>query len=275
MNAPVDREGVKQPVFVEGAHAHGVSQEEAYALARACARLLKERFGVRAVYLFGSVTGQTPWHDRSDIDLAVEGLPPGRWGEAMSALGKIVPPALHVDLFELEEFPELAGWAKGEKTMPTDPLEALRGLIETELQKMERVVQSLQEHLPHLPEEPNEWDKRAVGSLLHDFYTGAERIFERIAVQVDGALPTGDKWHADLLQQMAQPRSGVREAVVDEPLAARLLEHLQFRHRFRHTYGSGLEWGKMRPLAEGLGGLFGQLRARLEALPRTLRLRAE
>jgi predicted nucleotidyltransferase len=41
----------------------------------ACARLLKERFGVQRVIPFGSLVGQGPWHARSDIDVAEETAP--------------------------------------------------------------------------------------------------------------------------------------------------------------------------------------------------------
>ena len=185
----------------------------------------------------------------------------------MQALEKIVPANLRIDLFELEKAPpELIALAKRATPLPEEPREALRLLIETELKQMEQVVQSLYEHLPRLPEQFNGWDKRVVGSIMHDFYNGVERIFERIAVQVDGHLPAGERWHQDLLEQMAQPRPGVRGAVVDEQLAARLLEHLKFRPRFRHTYGPELEWEKMRPLAEELGDLLVQLKARLEVV---------
>lgn len=42
--------------------------------AAACIDLLKTRFGVRRASVFGSLAGHSPWHARSDIDIAVEGL---------------------------------------------------------------------------------------------------------------------------------------------------------------------------------------------------------
>jgi len=38
---------------------------------------------------------------------------------------------------------------------------------------------------------------------LHDYYTAAETLFERVARLLDGDVPGGDRWHRDLLQQMA------------------------------------------------------------------------
>ncbi|HIE28381.1 TPA: nucleotidyltransferase domain-containing protein [Candidatus Poribacteria bacterium] len=57
---------------MEAKHNAILSQTEALVIASKCARVLKERFSVRKVYLFGSVTGESPWHDRSDLDIAVE-----------------------------------------------------------------------------------------------------------------------------------------------------------------------------------------------------------
>ena len=82
-------------------------QERAWAVARAAARLLraaarllKERFGARRVRAFGSLP--TPWfRERSDIDLAVEGVPPERLGEAEAALAELAPD-FRVDLVPLE-----------------------------------------------------------------------------------------------------------------------------------------------------------------------------
>ncbi|WP_448591074.1 nucleotidyltransferase family protein [Thermoflexus hugenholtzii] len=75
-------------------------QERAWAVARAAARLLKEHFGARRVRAFGSLP--TPWfRERSDIDLAVEGVPPERLGEAEAALAELAPD-FRVDLVPLE-----------------------------------------------------------------------------------------------------------------------------------------------------------------------------
>jgi len=35
---------------------------------------------------------------------------------------------------------------------------------------------------------------------LHSFYSGAERLFEAIANELDGGLPKGEAWHRELLR---------------------------------------------------------------------------
>lgn len=50
--------------------------ERARVLAQQAAALLREKFGARRVILFGSLARGALLHPRSDIDLAVEGVPP-------------------------------------------------------------------------------------------------------------------------------------------------------------------------------------------------------
>lgn len=78
-------------------------RQQAQEDAEACARLLKERFGAREVYLFGSLAGQSPWHSRSDIDLAVEGLAHREYIPALSALWQLLPEGLEQTLTLLRQ----------------------------------------------------------------------------------------------------------------------------------------------------------------------------
>jgi predicted nucleotidyltransferase len=74
-----------------------------------CARLLVERFDARRVYLFGSLARGHRLHSGSDIDLAVEGLGPGRvYWRALSQLWELLPPGAELDLVPMEDaHPEL------------------------------------------------------------------------------------------------------------------------------------------------------------------------
>ena len=112
---------------------------------------------------------------------------------------------------------------------------------------------------------PTRTELRAMASILHEFYNGVERIFERVAVGLGEGVPQGAYWHADLLAHMATVREGKRSAVVDEPLRARLKEYLEFRHFFRHAYGYTLEWDQLRWKVESLSDTFRMLREQLRA----------
>lgn len=241
-------------------------KDQAWETARACIRLLKDRFGARRVILFGSLTRPGPWHDRSDIDLAVEGLPPEDFFPAYSACRDLLPPGMELDLIPLENaYPEMRARILGEVEMPRDPILALRGLIEDELVTLGRVVKGTEDAVSSLSDSPGQFELHGLAAYLHQFYTGVESIFERIAVGLGESLPRGEHWHIDLLDQMADPQEGKRPAVIDEPLRARLKDYLGFRHFFRHAYGYTLEWSQLRWKVENLSDTLVMLRDQLRA----------
>lgn len=81
----------------------------AYEAARQCAIYLAEQWGVRRVYLFGSLAGWHKPHAQSDIDLAAEGLPPGKeYFRILVELWQYLPEGVELDLVPLEEaYPQL------------------------------------------------------------------------------------------------------------------------------------------------------------------------
>ncbi|HID62855.1 MAG TPA: hypothetical protein EYP49_08990 [Anaerolineae bacterium] len=105
---------------------------------------------------------------------------------------------------------------------------------------------------------------------LHDFYNGTERIFERVAVRVDGDLPAGPNRHTLLLRRMGQPFGSRRPAVIDQALENKLANYLRFRHLFRHTYGYDLEWKRVRELGQALPGVLETIKTQLAAFLSTL-----
>jgi uncharacterized protein len=81
-------------------------REEAFRYAKVCAETLAREFAVRRVYLFGSVLSSERFHNSSDIDLAVEGLGPGReYWKALAMLWQRLPCGLGIDLIPLEDAP--------------------------------------------------------------------------------------------------------------------------------------------------------------------------
>jgi predicted nucleotidyltransferase len=242
-----------------------LEQQEALALVTQCAHLLQERFGAKRVIPFGSVVGHGTWHAGSDLDLAVEGIAPEQFFRAWSALRALLPPGIEVDLVDLEQAGEaLRRRILGEKPRSEHPLLALKGLIEDEVAALDRMVHDVQEGLGPL-EAPSQFVMHALASYLHQFYTGCERIFERIAVSLDGGLPGGAFSHANLLAQMARELPGIRPAVSHEALWLRLQDYLAFRHFFRHAYGYTLEWAKLRPLVADMAATRTDLQDQLAA----------
>jgi hypothetical protein len=103
-----------------------------------------------------------------------------------------------------------------------------------------------------LKRRPSNYVVRAGGSILHDFYTGIEKIFESIAKEVDDRLPTGEEWHAELLHQMTLDIPGLRPQVITGNTEKKLREYLGFRHLFRKRYGFELDWRKLKKLLLGM-----------------------
>ena len=107
---------------------------------------------------------------------------------------------------------------------------------------------------------PSNYLVRAGGSILHDFYTGIEKIFESIAKEVDNRIPLGEEWHSELLRQMTLDIPGLRPPVITASTEKKLREYLGFRHLFRKRYGFELDWQKLKKLLLGLP----QIRTHLE-----------
>jgi len=241
-----------------------LTREEALALAERCAETLRNEFRARRVIPFGSVRGDAPWRADSDIDLAVEGMPPELFFSAWSAVEQTLPPGIGLDLVDLRTVPpELRARILEEVEMPDDPIERLRGLIQDELTDLGRVNEWMSEDLSNRAELPTRQDLTLIANHLNGFYTGVERIFERILDWLGEPKPGGAYWHADLLKQVHKRGEGIRPPIIDAGLY-NLLERLrQFRHFFRHTYGKDLDWSRMQPNAENMDETFQSLREQL------------
>jgi len=109
-------------------------------------------------------------------------------------------------------------------------------------------ISGLREELAHEMAQP-EPNRRAIGSILHDFYNCCERIFRRVATEINGATSGGDSWHKELLFRMTIPVEDRRPAVLSAALAADLDDYLSFRHVFRNIYGFELQGERLSRLA--------------------------
>ncbi|MEW5692722.1 MAG: nucleotidyltransferase domain-containing protein [Candidatus Hydrogenedentota bacterium] len=82
-------------------------KDELKELAYKIARLLREKYKVTKVFLIGSlVTGLV--HERSDIDIVVEGLAPELYIKALTEAYDILPGEVELNLVPFEDaFPSL------------------------------------------------------------------------------------------------------------------------------------------------------------------------
>lgn len=97
--------------------------------------------------------------------------------------------------------------------------------IESELAAMAQLVAES----ANAPQTDSIYARRARGSILHDFYNGAERIFERVATELSGGVPNAANWDQQLLADMKLAIPGLRPAVIDNELHSRLVWYRLFR----------------------------------------------
>jgi len=77
-------------------------REELQNLAKEIAEILKNTYQVKRVFLIGSLV-KGYLHDRSDIDLVVEGLTPELYIKALTQIYDNLPPGIEVNLIPFED----------------------------------------------------------------------------------------------------------------------------------------------------------------------------
>lgn len=145
-----------------------------------------------------------------------------------------------------------------------DKNKELETLVDIELTNLERLAKEIKALLSESEGERSSVEVRAAGSILHDFYCGMEKIFERIAVTVDKNVPDGMNWHTDLLLQMGKTFENTRDEILSETLIKKLKEFLRFRHLFRHIYGFELKWERIEPLCMDVDAVLTDLKAEIK-----------
>jgi hypothetical protein len=108
----------------------------------------------------------------------------------------------------------------------------------------------------------------SVALNIHSFYSGLERVFEKVASAVDGSVPQGANWHQELLNQMALEIANIRPAVISEKTREQLDSYRGFRHVIRNVYTYNISPNKMKPLAKGIRTVFKQVEKELKVFGR-------
>ncbi len=130
--------------------------------------------------------------------------------------------------------------------------------IRNELTALEKVVDRVEGALQRSEQMPQdrEYFLAAAALDIHSFYSGLERIFELIAVEMDTSKPSGSQWHRDLLAQMRLNVSGVRPPVLSDEVYNFLDEYREFRHVIRNVYSFDLRTERVVELARSLHPAF-------------------
>lgn len=134
------------------------------------------------------------------------------------------------------------------------------GRIRTEIVELPVVVRRAEEALQGAERSGDQLYLDAAALNLHAFYSGIEHLFEVIAEGVDDALPHGDRWHQDLLRQMASPVPQVRNAVITPATRDLLVEFLGFRHVVRNVYSFRLDPARVARLVRLLAHAYPAVR---------------
>lgn len=225
-------------------------KQTALEIAEKCRQILLQQ-GAKAVILFGSLTGESPWHWASDIDLAVTGMSEQQRWDAYSVLERISPDWLKIDLVALEEVPLFVrDRILKTKPMPSNKYLALKTRIEDEMIALEQNWQTLNQLLAQAETIPEIALIPALSSYICDFYTACERISERVAVTLDGGIPKTENWHEQLLLQLAETGGEHRPPLWQGSLLLQLNDYRKFRHLARHNYNIQLRQERVLELAQ-------------------------
>ena len=112
-------------------------------------------------------------------------------------------------------------------------------------------------------EEPDLIEVTAFASVLHSFYNGLENIFLCIVKRIDRNVPTGDRWHRDLLYQIGKAIPERNQVLTNKTIDL-LLDYMGFRHFYRHSYSFSLEWEELEKLMVPIKDIWQQIKDELE-----------
>lgn len=114
--------------------------------------------------------------------------------------------------------------------------------IDEDCVALRRRLEDAEESKRRLLTSPSDPGTQALAAMtLHSWYTAVETIFERIARELDGTLPQGERWHRELLSQMSAEVPKLRPRVIRRSAVAELAALLSFRHFVRHAYAANFD----------------------------------
>ena len=275
------------------------------------AALLYEQFGATQVAVFGSLTEPMWFTSGSDIDIAVSGLSHDAYDKAYKKIMNF-DSEFKIDFINLdiskgifrERVKHQAIPIEKSMRSPNGMTDVWRTLykhlqqqvfpandgeiyemnrkrltqrINDELEKinetLERVTRGL-EKLEVVSIDVREFIENTIATDIADVYRGIENIFLRIAREVDMHVPTGSRWHKNLLAQMVEQRPE-RPPVISENTSLQLEKLLEFRHKVTNIYGRELVYEKTVEHAKSIDELFTTVSQELNAFTDSLAKREE
>ena len=278
----------------------------AWHVAHEVATRLYEEFGATQVAVFGSLTEPMWFTNKSDIDIAVSGLSHDMYDKAYSKIMNfdsefkidfinfdttkgIFRERIQHQAMPIEKGTRPVLWRTlyehlQQQVFPTNDGEIyemnrkrLTQRINDELTKISETLERIRRGLEKLEVvriDVREFIENTIATDLADVYRGIENIFLRIAREVDMHVPTGSRWHKNLLAQMAEHRPE-RTSVISENTALQLEKLLEFRHKVTNIYGRELKYEKTIPHAKSIEDLFARVSQDLNTFTDSLAKREE
>ncbi|MDE0481112.1 MAG: hypothetical protein OXI67_00910 [Candidatus Poribacteria bacterium] len=273
--------------------------KRAWAVAHRLAATLYQDYGASKVAVFGSLAEQERFTKYSDIDIVVWGVSYNRCLDALwetedlgsefkidiinfktinrSFRDRILSQAILIDRGETDA-PKIIRETSSSADTETREIdevnrEKLIQRIFDERTKIERTVRGITNALQDInvvAENHRKYVEKTIASDLAEIYRGIEKIFERIAREVDMHMPSGSMWHNNLLAQMAEHREK-RPPVITPRTSRRLRRLLKFRHRINNIYRYELIYEKAEKHAKRVGKLFDNVSEELDTFAAFLR----
>ena len=267
----------------------------AWQVAHEVATLLYKEFGATRVAVFGSLTEPMWFTKGSDIDIVVSGLSHDLYDEAYKKVINFdsefkidfinfdiskgifreriqhqaipIPKNMHTPTGMTDVWQTLYKHLQ-QQVFPANDREIyemnrkrLTQRINDELRKISETLERIQrglENIDVLPVQAREFIENTIATDLADVYRGIENIFLRIARGVDMHVPTGSRWHKNLLAQMVEQRPE-RPPVISENTSLQLEKLLEFRHKVTNIYGRQLIYEKTEEHAKSIDKLFADI----------------
>lgn len=135
-------------------------------------------------------------------------------------------------------------------------MDKLRQEVTAEKEHIEKTLSALDEALSR--PEKTIIELAAIGTFLHNVYSGMENILKRILKFKGITVPGSQSSHKDLLDH------SVAAGVISQSLSEELDEYRGFRHFFVHAYGFMLNREQLIPLAENLSVIWVQFETEIE-----------
>jgi len=143
--------------------------------------------------------------------------------------------------------------------------DVLVGRIERDLKDLEQLVNKTNVLIEKVNTTGDIDYLGTVALNLHSFYSGAERIFRDVALEIDDSLPEGSDWHRRLLRQMSAEVPNVRPKILSDSTFKALNELCAFRHVVRNVYTFDLIPSRVQDLASTLPHCLEELQTDLQS----------